>query len=88
MDQPDIEQRWRHDGWLHLPSFFTAEEVGRVNEEVARMWESRPRDVTVDDLDAGRRCRMSALAASDRRGADPRPERHPPEHGRPLLLPL
>jgi phytanoyl-CoA hydroxylase len=67
MDQPDIQQRWRDDGWLHLPSFFTAAEIESVNVEVGRMWESRPRGVTVDDLDTGRRCRMSALDAADRR---------------------
>jgi phytanoyl-CoA hydroxylase len=61
------EQRWRDEGWLHLPSFFTADEIASVNDEVGRMWERRPRGVTVDDLDTGRRCRMSALSASDRR---------------------
>ena len=61
------EQRWREEGWLHLPSFFTSGEIATVNDEVGRMWERRPGGVTVDDLDTGRRCRMSALAASDRR---------------------
>ncbi len=67
MDRTEHEQRWRDEGWLHLPSFFTADEIESVNAEVSRMWERRPRGVTVDDLDTGRRCRMSALEASDRR---------------------
>jgi ectoine hydroxylase-related dioxygenase (phytanoyl-CoA dioxygenase family) len=62
----DIRQRWDAEGWLHLSAFFSAAEVAAVNAVVSGMWESRPRNVTVDDLDRGRRCRFSELERADR----------------------
>jgi phytanoyl-CoA hydroxylase len=62
----DIRERWNAEGWLHLSAFFTSAEVDAVNGVVSALWESRPRGVTVDDLDRGRRCRFSELEPSDR----------------------
>jgi phytanoyl-CoA hydroxylase len=57
---------WNEQGWLHLRGFFSREEVAAVNGAVERLWATRPRGVTVDDLDTNRRCRMSALDDSAR----------------------
>lgn len=62
----DIRERWNAEGWLHLSAFFTSAEVAAVNGVVSGLWESRPRGVTVDDLDRGRRCRFSELTPADR----------------------
>lgn len=57
-----MNRRWQEEGWLHIPSFLSAAEVAFVNDAIARLWESKPRAITVDDLETGRRCRMSELS--------------------------
>lgn len=57
---------WRSEGWLHLPAFFGDADVAAVNEEIDLLWVEKPARVTVDDVDQGRRCRMSDLADADR----------------------
>jgi phytanoyl-CoA hydroxylase len=49
------------EGWLHVPSLLTPAEVERVNAAIADLWKSKPRAITVDDLETGVRCRMSEL---------------------------
>lgn len=57
----EYTRQWQEEGWLHIPSFLTAEEVAFVNDAIARLWQSKPRAITVDDLETGLRCRMSEL---------------------------
>lgn len=52
---------WDDDGWLHIPAFLSAAEVQSVNDAIDALWRSKPETITVDDLDAGQRCRMSQL---------------------------
>ncbi len=49
------------EGWLHIPSFLTSAEVQFVNDTIANLWRSKPRSITVDDLETSARCRMSEL---------------------------
>jgi phytanoyl-CoA hydroxylase len=63
----ELTRRWEEEGWLHIPAFLTAAEAELVNEAVARLWESKPRAITVDDLETGQRCRMSDLGDTARR---------------------
>lgn len=57
---------WERDGWLHLPGFLSPSDTARVNEEIERLWQTRPPHVTVDDLDRGQRLRMSEIAVEQR----------------------
>ncbi len=59
-------ESWTRDGWLHLPVFFASDAISRVNELVDQLWSARPRNITVDDVDRGQRCRMSELDDSAR----------------------
>lgn len=61
-----LRERWRTDGWLHLAGFFSAPEIERVNGLVDELWRAKPRRITVDDVDAGQRARMSALRDDQR----------------------
>lgn len=56
-----MNRQWQEEGWLHIPSFLSLEEIELVNDAIARLWQSKPRAITVDDLETGRRCRMSEL---------------------------
>ena len=56
-----MNSQWREEGWLHIPSFLSRAEIERVNDAIERLWQSKPRAITVDDLETGRRCRMSEL---------------------------
>lgn len=60
-----IEQ-WERDGWLHLRGFFPRDAVQQINAVVDEVWRTKPRGVTVDDIDAGRRTRMSRLDDAQR----------------------
>jgi phytanoyl-CoA hydroxylase len=62
-----MNAQWDKEGWLHIPSFLSAAEVQFVNDAIARLWQSKPKAITVDDLETGRRCRMSELS-NDARG--------------------
>lgn len=53
--------QWLEEGWLHIPSFLTQAEVTLVNDAIDALWRSKPRAITVDDLETGARCRMSRL---------------------------
>lgn len=66
MDRDQLLERWSADGWLHLPRFFAEAEVAGINRVVDSFWDSKPRDVTVDDVDRKVRCRMSNLSDGDR----------------------
>jgi hypothetical protein len=66
MDRDQLLQRWNAEGWLHLPRFFGEAEITGINRVVDSLWQSKPRDVTVDDVDRKVRCRMSELSDSDR----------------------
>ncbi len=57
-----MNTRWEEEGWLHIPSFLSAAEVAFVNDAIARLWESKPKAITVDDLETRQRCRMSELS--------------------------
>ena len=62
----DLLDTWRANGWVHLRGVFTAGEVARINALVDELWRSKPRDVTVDDVDLNLRTRMSSLADQSR----------------------
>jgi hypothetical protein len=66
MDRDELLERWNAEGWLHLPRFFGEIEIDGINRVVDSLWAARPRDVTVDDVDRGVRCRMSELSDGDR----------------------
>lgn len=66
MDREPLVERWNAEGWLHLPRFFGEAEIAGINRVVDAFWRSKPRDVTVDDVDRKVRCRMSELSDSDR----------------------
>ncbi|HEX3070048.1 MAG TPA: phytanoyl-CoA dioxygenase family protein [Thermoanaerobaculia bacterium] len=66
MDRDELLGRWSVEGWLHLPRFFGEAEIAGINRVVDALWRSKPRDVTVDDVDRKVRCRMSGLSDSDR----------------------
>jgi hypothetical protein len=57
---------WQEKGWVHLRGVFTPAEIGRVNALIDRLWTSKPRSVTVDDVDLNRRTRFSSLPDSSR----------------------
>jgi hypothetical protein len=61
-----LRSRWDEEGWLHLRSFFARDQIDSINATVDELWSRRPGSVTVDDLDTGRRCRMSELERADR----------------------
>ena len=61
-----MNEQWQSEGWLHIRSFLSAAEVDFVNGAIARLWESKPKAITVDDLESGQRCRMSELSDSAR----------------------
>ncbi|HEV7766093.1 MAG TPA: phytanoyl-CoA dioxygenase family protein [Thermoanaerobaculia bacterium] len=58
---------WQEEGWLHVPSFLTPDEIALVNDTIAQLWRSKPGAITVDDLETGARCRMSELRDDARR---------------------
>lgn len=66
MNREELLARWRAEGWLHLPRFFGEAEIDEINRVVDSLWDSKPRDVTVDDVDRKVRCRMSELSDGDR----------------------
>ncbi len=57
---------WLREGWVHLPGFFDLGDVAAINDLVDALWVEKPASVTVDDVDGGRRCRMSQLVSTDR----------------------
>lgn len=59
-------ETWREEGWLHLPGFFDEGSIAEVNRVVESLWTAKPRNVTVDDVDRGHRCRMSDLPDENR----------------------
>ena len=66
MDRDGLLGRWSAEGWLHLPRFFGEAEIAKINRVVDSLWDAKPRNVTVDDVDRKVRCRMSELSDSDR----------------------
>lgn len=66
MEMTEILERWQRDGWVLLPRFFSNDRVEQINAVVDRLWQERPREITIDDLDRNERMRMSQ-ATEERR---------------------
>ncbi len=68
--QPDLGsadfEKWTRDGYLHFPGFFSDPEVAFADRLLEETWRLRPGNVTVDDVETGRRCRMSRIEERDR----------------------
>lgn len=52
---------WRSSGWVLLRDVFDRAALRLVDDVVEELWRAKPSDVTVDDVDAGIRTRMSHL---------------------------
>jgi phytanoyl-CoA hydroxylase len=52
---------WRSNGWVLLKDMFDGATLRLIDAVVEELWRSKPSDVTVDDVDAGIRTRMSDL---------------------------
>jgi hypothetical protein len=58
---------WGENGFLILPGFFSSDEVDGVLDAHEKTWMESPAHIVVDDLDTGRRARITELSAVERR---------------------
>lgn len=56
------------NGYLVLDQFISDDEVAGINDYHDKIWDAKPKNISVDHLDTGRRCSMSALTSEDYKG--------------------
>jgi ectoine hydroxylase-related dioxygenase (phytanoyl-CoA dioxygenase family) len=66
MGVTDIQRKcWNEYGYIVIEEFFGEREVGAIEDSLKRTWNTRPANVTVDDLTTGERRRASEVSDAE-----------------------
>lgn len=61
---PELKRSWLNDGYIVLQGLHAEAQTAAIDAVIGRIWDEKPNEVVVDDMNAGRRMRMSAVASA------------------------